>query len=169
MDHFSIRNIFSSYTLKDVLSDTIIPFIVSTGLCILIDKTGSDILEQLSVLVSLGLDIVPAMTALLFSAYAIIITFFADSVFQSVKDKDKGKILIDALNGSFCLYLLVSIISIIIMMIISIVTGLKIISTYSIYINFTIYWSLSFLLTFSVVTLIGVIIDIYDCGRTMTI
>jgi hypothetical protein len=88
------------------------------------------------------------MVALLFSAYAIVITFFADNVFQAIKDKEEGKVLINSLNASFCLYLLASVVGIVIMFITSIISSMKIECTYAAGMNYFVYWVISFMLTY---------------------
>ncbi len=165
MKKFSFYSIFVYYSVKDLIQDIIIPVIVATGLCLFIHISSCNIAEQLDKLVALGLDIVPAMVALLFSAYAIIITFFADKVFQSIKEKPKGKQLINTLNATFCLYLLVLVFGVLIMLLTSILSGLNLESDNATRINYIAYWIISFLLTYSVVTLFGIILDIYYCGK----
>lgn len=168
MKQFSFLGIFHYYKGTDLIEDTIIPIIAASSLCILIYVTDNDISKQLDNLVSLGLDILPAMVALLFSAYAIVITFFADKVFQAIKDKENGKVLINSLNASFCLYLLVSVVGLFVMLATSIISGMKIEFTYAVGMNYFVYWILSFMLIYSVTSLFGIIMDIYYCGKATT-
>jgi len=165
MERFSFNSIFHSYSRKDIVGDAMIPFFLATALCILVGVTGNDVLSQIKKLVALGLNVLPEMVALLFAAYAIVVTFFSDSVFQKAKDKEKGKELINTLNSSFCIYLLVSVIGIVIMVITSLIVEMEIEVSFHRYINYGIYWIISFLMFYSIITLFGIIMDIYYCSK----
>ena len=79
----------------------------------------ADIFKQLRHLVGVGITIIPTILALILTAYTIILTFIIGGKFTSIKETEKGKELIENLNSSFALCLIISTISIVVMVIIS--------------------------------------------------
>lgn len=106
---------------------------------------------QLKHLVKLGISIVPAMVALILTAYTIILTFIIGGKFASIKKTEEGRQLIKDLNSSFAACLFVSTISIIAMIIISSIANMGITIeepnevNYPVYFLYVTYWFIPFL------------------------
>ncbi len=126
----------------------------------------ADVFLQLKHLVGIGISIVPAMVALILTAYTIMLTFIIGDKFTSIKKNDAGKKLIQDLNSSFAACLFVSTISIIAMIIVSSIANMEITIEHSNIVNYPIYFLICYLLVYSVSILIGIVIDIFNSGQT---
>ena len=109
---FGWNTILRNYGWTSFGLDSILPLIVSLGLCTLMYVKDADILLQLQHLVGVGISIVPAMVALILTAYTIMLTFVIGDKFDSIKKTEEGRQLIQELNSSFAACLFVSTISI---------------------------------------------------------
>lgn len=121
---------------------------------------------QLKHLVEVGISIVPAMVALILTAYTIMLTFITGDKFASIKKTENGKKLIQDLNSSFAACLFVSTLSIITMIIISNIANMDIEIKNPNTINYPVYFFVCYLLVYSVSILIGIVIDIFNSGQT---
>ena len=163
---FGWKAAFKNYGLNSFWKDSILPLIVAFTLSILMYRTNADVLFQLKVLVDIGISIVPAMVALILTAYTIMLTFITGDKFSSIKHTDGGKRLIEDLNSSFAACLFVSTISIIMLIVVSSIANLGIQIENPNIVNYPIYISVCYLLVFSVSILIGIVVDIFNCGQT---
>lgn len=166
---FGWKNAFKNYGLKGFLLDSILPVIISSMLCIIIYLKNIDIFFQLKHLIEVGINIVPAMVALILASYTIMLTFISGDTFSSVKSTQSGKNLIKALNASFAVCLLISTITIILMFIVSGIANMNIECLDSDIINYIAFFVLCYLLIYSISILIGITIDIFNCGQTILI
>lgn len=147
---FGWKAILRNYGWTSFWLDSILPLIVSLGLCTLMYVKDADILLQLKHLIGIGISIVPAMVALILTAYTIMLTFIVGDKFASIKKTEEGKKLIQDLNSSFSACLFVSTISIIAMIIVSSIANLGITIKYPNIINYPVYflyvtcWSILF-------------------------
>ena len=163
---FGWKTVFKNYGWKSFLKDSIMPLIISFTISIVMYQIGTDTFSQLKVLVNIGISIVPAMVALILTAYTIMLTFITGDKFSSITHTNKGKELIQDLNSSFAACLFVSTISIIMMIMVSTITNLEITIKNPNIVNYPIYISVCYLLIYSVSILIGIVIDIFNCGQT---
>lgn len=163
---FGWKNVLYNYGCKGILLDSILPVVISSLLCIVMYSKNADIFLQLKHLVDVGISIVPAMVALILTAYTIMLTFIIGDKFTSIKRTNAGKNLIQGLNSSFAACLFVSTISIIAMIIISSVANMNIEIKESNVVNYPLYFFVCYLLVYSVSILIGIVIDIFNCGQT---
>lgn len=129
-------------------------------------EKDADILLQLKHLVEVGISIVPAMVALILTAYTIMQTFIIGDKFASIKKTEEGRQLIQYLNSSFAACLFVSTISIIAMIIISSIVNMGIAIEEPNIVNYPVYFLVCYLLVYSVSILIGIVIDIFNSGQT---
>lgn len=83
---FGWKAILRNYGWTSFWLDSILPLIVSLGLCILMYVKDADILLQLKHLVEVGISIVPAMVALILTAYTIMLTFIIGDILNSFKN-----------------------------------------------------------------------------------
>lgn len=163
---FGWKNVLYNYGYKGILLDSILPVVISSLLCIIMYWKNADIFLQLKHLVDVGISIVPAMVALILTAYTIMLTFIIGDKFTSIKKTDAGKKLIQDLNSSFAACLFVSTISIIAMIIISSIANMNIEVKESNIVNYPVYFFVCYLLIYSVSILIGIVIDIFNSGQT---
>ena len=147
---FGWKAILRNYGWTSFWLDSILPLIVSLGLCILMYVKDADILLQLKHLVEVGISIVPAMVALILTAYTIMLTFIIGDKFASI--------------SAACLF--VSTISIIAMIIISSIANMGIAIEEPNTVNYPVYFLVCYLLVYSVSILIGIVIDIFNSGQT---
>ncbi len=160
------KAILKNYCLTNFWLDSILPLIVSLSLCTLMYVKDADILLQLKHLVEVGISIVPAMVALILTAYTIMLTFIIGDKFASVKKTEEGRQLIQDLNSSFAACLFVSIISIMAMLIISSIANMGLAIEEPNTVNYPVYFFVCYLLVYSVFILIGIVIDIFNSGQT---
>ena len=164
---FGWKAILRNYGWTSFWLDSILPLIVSLGLCTLIYVKDADIILQLKHLVGVGISTVPAMVALILTAYTIIMqTFIIGDKFASIKKTEEGRQLIQDLNSSFAACLFVSTISIIAMIIISSIANMGIAIEEPNTVNYPVYFLVCYLLLYSVSILIGIVIDIFNSGQT---
>lgn len=95
---FGWKAILRNYGWTNLWLDSILPLIVSLGLCTLMHVKDADILLQLKHLVGVGISIVPAMVALILTAYTIMLTFIIGDKFASIKKTEEGRQLIQDLT-----------------------------------------------------------------------
>lgn len=163
---FGLKAILRNYGWINFGLDSILPLIVSLGLCTLMYVKDIDIFLQLEHLVGVGISIVPAMVALILTAYTIMLTFIIGDKFASIKKTKEGRQLIQDLNSSFAVCLFVSTISIITMIIISSIANMGIAIEEPNTVNYPVYFGICYLLVYSVSILIGIVIDIFNSGQT---
>lgn len=163
---FGWKAILRNYGWTNLWLYSILPLIVSLGLCTLMYVKDADILLQLKHLVGVGISIVPAMVALILTAYTIMLTFIIGDKFASIKKTEEGRQLIQDLNSSFAACLFVSTISIIVMIIISSIANMGIAIEEPNTVNYPVYFLVCYLLVYSVSILIGIVIDIFNSGQT---
>lgn len=164
---FGLKAVLRNYGWKNFGQDSILPLIVSLGLCTLIHVKYADILLQLKHLVGVGISIIPIIIALIMIVYAIFVNFISNSnIFVSIKKTEEGRQLIQDLNSSFAACLFVSTISIIVMIIISSIANMGIVIEKPNTVNYPIYFLVCYLLVYSVSILIGIVIDIFNSGQT---
>ena len=166
---FGWKAVFENYKIRDYIIDSIIPAIISAIMCVVIYCSGSDMLEQIKHILSLGIAVVPSMVALILAAYTIMLSFILSETMSKLKKTSNGRSLIKTINSSFAACLLVSTITIIVMLIVSSVASLCIEIEHPNRVNYPIYFIICYLLTYSVCVLIGVVVDIYNSGQTALI
>ena len=163
---FGWKAMLKNYGWSSFVKDSIAPLTISFILCLLMYIKDADIFKQLRHLVGVGLTIIPTILALILTAYTIILTFIIGGKFTSIKETEKGKELIEDLNSSFALCLIISTISIVVMVIISSIVNIEIEIKEPNCVNYPIYFLVCYLLIFSIVILFGIIIDIFNSGQT---
>lgn len=163
---FGWKSVFRNYGWKNFFVDSILPVLISILLSIVMYWKDADIFMQLKHLVEVGISIVPAMVALILTAYTIILIFIVGDKLVSIKKTEKGRKLIQDLNSSFAACLLVSIISIIAMIVVSSIANMGITIKYPNIVNYPVCFFVSYLLVYSVSILIGIVIDIFNSGQT---
>lgn len=163
---FGLKTMLKNYGWKNFGQDSILPLIVSLGLCTLMYVKDANILLQIKHLVGVGISIVPIMIALIMILYTIFVNFTINNKFASIKKTEEGRQFIQDLNSSFAACLFVSTISIIVMIIISSIANMGIAIEEPNTVNYPVYFLVCYLLVYSVSILIGIVIDIFNSGQT---
>lgn len=163
---FGWRVFLCNYGFKGFFTDSILPAIISIILCVIIYLNNLNVFIQIKHLVEVGLDVVPAIVTLILAAYAILLTFIISDSFKKVKNTEGGNKLIKKLNSSFAACLSISSITLIVMIVTSCIANMNIEIANSDYINYSVFAIVSYLLVYSVYILIGIVIDIFNCGQT---
>ena len=164
---FGIRSLLNNYSFNDFIKDISIPLLVSTTLVIMSICKSNDSLELLSDIVNLALEIVPALFALLLTAYLFLLTFFQTEKLQNLLDSQDGKELYVQLNASFALCILVSVIALTLSRVIYFVIKLGYTCMCADIINYVTIFILSLFLGFLVKIQFDIVIDLYNCGQTI--
>lgn len=163
---FGWRMIFKNYGWKSFCKDCRLPLIISLFLSVIVYVRDADIIIQLKNIINIGISIIPAMVALILTAYTILLTFITGDKFSSIKNTTNGKELIKDLNSSFAACLMVSTISLIVMIVVSSIISLEIEISVPEVVNYPTYFLLLNLLLYSVSIIFGIVIDIFNCGQT---
>lgn len=163
---FGWKNVLCNYGWKSFFQDSVSPIVISFTLCVIAFMTNVDMYLQLKHVVEIGIAIVPNMVALILTAYTIMMSFILSDKFGVIKKTEEGKKLIQDLNSSFAACLLVSTVSIIALIIVSNIANMNIAINHPNSVNYFVFFFLCYLLIYSVSILIGIVIDIYNCGQT---
>lgn len=158
--------VWNNYSWKSFLLDSSIPTIVSLSLCIIMYQFDINIYVQLKYLLEISISIIPTMVALTLAAYTIMLSFVMGDKIAKVKNTEEGRKLIQDLNSSFAICLLVSTVSIIVLIVVSCIANMNVEVNSPNRVNYPIYFIVCYLLTYSVYILIGVVIDIFNSGQT---
>ncbi|WP_405310611.1 hypothetical protein [Methanobrevibacter sp.] len=166
---FGIKALLKNYSFGDFIKDITIPLIVSSVLVMLSIYKKIDTLVLLSNIISLALEIVPALFALLLTAYLFLLTFFQAEKLQNILGSQKGKELYLQLNANFALCVLVAIIALSFSLTIYFVLDLGLCCIYADIINYVAIFTLSLFLGFLVKIQFDIAVDLYNCGQTIVL
>ena len=78
---FGWKNVLLNYGLRGIVFDSIAPITISSLLCLIMYLNNVDIFLQLKHLLEVGISVVPAMVALILTAYTIMLTFIIGDKF----------------------------------------------------------------------------------------
>ena len=163
---FGWNSLFRYYGLKGFLRDITLPIIISTGICIGTYLSFKDSLDILKTVTGLANEIVPAMIGLVLAAYTVLLTFFTGDSFKKATETDKGRKFIKGINAGFAACLTLLAVSVISSIIIAVCTEWGYTSEFAEYINMGALFGVSFLLSYAITSIFGIIIDIYNSGQT---
>ncbi len=165
---FGSRSMILSYSIKDLAKDAFFPLIVSLVLWRLSIYYVKDTYALVCKVVEISLSIIPAMIALMLTAYVFVMSFlFGKNIVSTMKDPQKGKELFRSINASFGISLLVNVSAIIIFYIIYVVSQINISAEYADTINNLVILFVSFLVLLSITMQIGIVIDLFNCGQVI--
>ena len=163
---FGWGSLWRYYGFKGLMKDICAPIIISIVFCVGTYLSTKDPLEILKAVIKLANEIVPAMIGLVLASYTILLTFFTGDSFQKATNTAEGKKLIKGLNANFAVCLTIQTVSIISSILISICIEWEYTSEFAIYINIIVLFFVSFLLSYAITSIFGMIIDIYNSGQT---
>lgn len=165
---FGIGSMFSSYTVKDFAKDAFFPLVTSFMLLGLSHHYIEDTYILFCKIVEVSLAIIPAMIALMLTAYVFVMSFlFGKNVVSTMKNQKEGEKLLYTLNASFGISLLVNVSAIIIFFVVYCISQIKISFEYADIINYIALFGVSFLVLLSIAMQIGIVIDLFNCGQVL--
>ena len=172
---YGYKGIFRSYGWKDFILDLWKPALVAIigiVLCFISDMESYDVVKKT---VGLGISIMPSYLGLLVAAYTLLISFFTSEKAKKImmmENKERrinGKDLIVNLNGNFAVCVIGGVFCLFTSFIVSYISNLGLTFEFADVINDIVIFVLLFLLSFSIITLFGVIQDIFNLGQTTII
>ena len=166
---FGWNSLFRNYGLKRFLKEIVLPLIISTTICVGTHFSSKDSLVILKAVTVLANEIVPALIGLVLAAYVVLLTFFTGNSFKKATETDKGKEFIKEINASFAACLTSLAVSVIFSIIIAICIEWGYTSEFAECLNIGVLFGVSFLLSYAIISIFGIIIDIYNCGQTTII
>lgn len=165
---FGIGSMLSSYTIKDFTTDAFFPLVTSLVLFGLCRHNVEDTYALVCKVVEISLTIIPAMIALMLTAYVFVMSFlFGKDIVSTMKNPKEGEKLLYTLNSSFGISLLVNVSAIIIFFIIYCISQIKISVEYADIVNYIVLFCVSFLVLWSIVMQIGIVVDLFNCGQVL--
>lgn len=165
---FGWSSLFRYYGAKGFMKDSILPFGFSIAVCLGTHFSAKSFLEILKTVIALTNNIVPAMIGLVLAAYTILLTFFTGESFRKATESEDGRKFIKGINAGFAACITLLAICIIVSIFIAVSIELEYSSEYAEYINMVALFVMSFLLSYSITSIFGIIIDIYNSGQTTT-
>lgn len=162
---FGWPSAFTHYTMRDVFNDSIIPIIIALFITVIIFMGGKDIIITIEKVSGLGLNITPAMVALILAAYTILITMYWAPICDKIKlDKKAGLPLLKGLNASFAVTIRIATIGIVFLLATNSIGTISIPISENIanYFNICILFLIFYFIVFPIYMLIDIAINIYN-------
>ena len=103
------------------------------------------------------------------AAYTVLLTFFTGNSFKKATETDDGRKFIKGINAGFAACLSLLAISVVFSIIIAVCIEWGYTSEIAEYINIVTLFGVSFLLSYAIISIFGIIIDIYNSGQTTVI
>ncbi len=166
---FGWKSLLGYYGFRGLLKDSSMPIIIATSICIGTYLSDKDSLDLLKTVTRLANGVVPAMIGLVLAAYTVLITFFTGDSFKEATGTQKGKDFIKSINAGFAACLTFLAISVLVSIMIAVCIEWEFTSEFAEYFNQFALFGLSFLLSYAITSIFGIIIDIYNSGQTTTI
>lgn len=166
---FGWKSLFCYYGFSGLMKDSVLPVIIATSICIGTCLSDKDSLEILKTVTQLANEVVPAMIGLVLAAYTVLLTFFTGESFKKATESQEGRMFIKEINAGFAACLFFLAISVLISIMIAICVEWEYTSEYADFINYFALFGLSFLLSYAITSIFGIIIDIYNSGQTTTL
>jgi len=165
---FGVKSMISSYSIKDLVKDAFFPVIVSLILLKLFYDSAEDTYSLVCKVVEISLTIIPAMIALMLTAYVFVMSFlFGKNIVSFMKNPQAGEDMFHKINASFGISILLNVTSIIIFYIIYSVAQVNIQVEYADMVNYFVLFVVTFLVLLSIVMQIGIVIDLFNCGQVL--
>lgn len=162
---FGWPSAFSHYTMSDVLKDSIIPVIIALVITAIIFIGEKDIITTIEKVSGIGLNITPAMVALILAAYTILITMYWAPICDKIKlDEKAGLPLLKGLNASFAITIRIATIGIVFLLATNSIGTISIPISANIanYLNTFILFLTLYFIVFPICMLIDIAINIYN-------
>lgn len=163
---FGWKSLFSYYGFRGLMKDSWLPIIIATSICIGTYFSNKDSLEVLKTVTQLANEVVPAMIGLVLAAYTVLLTFFTGESFKKATETPKGRIFIKGINAGFAACLTFLAVSVLVSIMIAVCIEWEYTSEHADCYNLCALFGLSFLLSYAITSIFGIIIDIYNCGQT---
>lgn len=158
----------NDYSIKSILMDGVLPLIISFFSIVLLFLAKIDIHKALSSLLDLSLNVIPIMLSLLLAGYTILLSLYWSDFGEKTKKIKGGSNLINQINASFAISILIMILGVFIIVVTSFLYNLDLKSPDFInsnIINGSICFIILFLLTYSIWIMKDITINIYNLGK----
>ncbi len=116
---FGWKSAFRSYTIRDLIKDSLYPASIAIAIMLLSYFSGKDMAEELIKIVTVGLSVTPVMMSILLAAYAILMSMYWSPICEKMKHSGKGNKLLNELNSSFAVAIRVICLGVLYLLIIS--------------------------------------------------
>lgn len=161
---FGIKGIFQQYGVKDLLEDIWIPLLLASILTIFVYISLADTYNILMSLLDFGIILVPVITTIILAAYVLLLSLLS-SALKKFRESKNGQTLHSKLNSGFAGNLLISFFSIVFLFLSSFIGKLHFTSEYYIFINISIFWIATVLISYPIFSLFGILIDMFNMGE----
>ena len=151
-----------------------IPTLLAFILSIVAISFCDDSHELFDKVMTLSISILPSYLGLLVAAYTILLTLLTTDAVTKLKntvdDKGRsGKVLIRKLNSDFAVCVMIAGLALFLSFLFSVISSLSIVISFANAVNYIGIFLVTYLLFFSLTTLIGLIEDLFNIGQTTTI
>jgi hypothetical protein len=166
--NFGWRSVINYYTIDDLLTDSLIPVIISiiiTGLTFFSDIDSFNILMHI---VNISLDLLPNILVLLVAGYTILISFYWSGISRELNHSAEGKSLLNSLNASFAAAIFIVLTSLFLTLIVKLISALEFSCYFGSIINMITLFVLVFFLFFALMIIKDAVVDIYNIGKIST-
>lgn len=165
---FGIKSMIASCSIKNLIEEVVFSGIVSWIMLKLVYAKTEDTYALVCKVVDVSLTIIPAMIALMLTAYVFVMSFlYGKSIVDAMKNPQRGESLLYKLNASFGISLLLNVSAVIVFFIIYCIAQVNISVEYADIINNIVLCGVTFVVVLSIIMQIGIIIDLFNCGQVL--
>jgi hypothetical protein len=162
---FGWTSVINEYSWHNILEDAKYPFVFSLVFISLLIRINADIYLFLDVVIETSIDIIPIMLSFILAGYAILLSLYWSDFGSKVKKMHGGEELLNKINSSFSIAILIMILGVIISVIARFVYSLNLQSNYSIPINYFACFIIIFISIYSIWIIKDITINIYNLGK----
>lgn len=159
---------FKDYSFCSVLGDCVFPLITSLLSLSILLFLNIDIYKALLSILNLSIAVVPTMLSLLLAGYAILLSLYWSDFGLKIKKMNGGVELLNQINASFAIAILVMILGVFVCLFSLFVCNLEVKSLACLnenMINGTVFFFVVFLLAFSIWIMKDITINIFNLGK----
>lgn len=162
---FGWSSAIREYSWRSIFEDAIFPFIVSLLFVLSMIFINADSYVFLHTVIESAIDIIPIMLSFILAGYAILLSLYWSDFGSKVKGIADGGKLLNQINSSFAVTLLVMIAGIIVSVVARLIHGLQLRSEYSELINYSVCFIILFISIYSIWIIKDITINIYNLGK----
>lgn len=163
---FGWKSLFCHYGFSGLLKDCLLPIIIAMSICVGTCLSNKDSIDILKSVTQLANEVVPAMIGLVLAAYTVLLTFFTSESFKKATETAEGRKFIKGINASFATCLTFLAVSVLVSIMTAVCIEWEYTSEYAEFFNLCALFGLSFLLSYAIISIFGIIIDIFNSGQT---
>lgn len=163
---FGFNSIFRNYGWSCFILDSILPLNISSMLCLSMYINDADIVSQTKHITGIGIYTIPFIIVIIAIAYAVVIGFIKGHKTYPEMKTEKGRRLVQELNSSLAVYMIMSVVSLLMMIATSSFIGIAASTETPNIMNYIVYFTVCCLLAYPVSNLISIAIIIFNIGQT---